>query len=239
MKKRVQNLGSLTQTSNRRWRAYFNVNKERYYVGCFDSREEALLAVKDRKQELGITLKLRQDLTGKTFGRLEVLCQSGKDRHGRLRWECRCDCGKTKIVDSRHLVQGSVVSCGCYSIEISTEIIYRLKPWKTGAACHLYNPNLTEEDRQKRRGCPRMAAWRRKVFARDNYTCDLCKQRGVSIAAHHLNGWASYKAQRYLVKNGITLCKSCHVAFHLFNGGPRVPCTRKQYYKYKHEKQRQ
>ena len=53
-----------------------------------------------------------KDLTGKRFGRLEVLGFSEVSRGGHYRYSVRCDCGAEKTVLGTHLVQGSTVSCG-------------------------------------------------------------------------------------------------------------------------------
>lgn len=61
-------------------------------------------------------------------------------------------------------------------------------------------------------GSPGYVAWRRKVFIRDNHTCQNCKKRGVEIEAHHVKSWARHPELRYEVSNGITLCRiPCHV----------------------------
>lgn len=57
--------------------------------------------------------------------------------------------------------------------------------------------------------------WRNEVFKRDNYTCQLCgdtskKGHRVTLNAHHIVKFSSSKELRYVVDNGITLCKSCH-----------------------------
>lgn len=52
------------------------------------------------------------DLTKKTFGYLRVL-RRARNRHGRVRWHCRCKCGKHTAVASSNLISRGVVSCGC------------------------------------------------------------------------------------------------------------------------------
>ena len=59
---------------------------------------------------------MRKDLTGKKFGRLTVLKYHATISRQAM-WECKCDCGKTKIVRGSHLTSGSIQSCGCLRIE--------------------------------------------------------------------------------------------------------------------------
>lgn len=57
--------------------------------------------------------------------------------------------------------------------------------------------------------------WRKHVFIRDNYTCRKCEARSMKgntiyIQAHHLKPFALFPEQRFILDNGITLCKKCH-----------------------------
>ena len=58
------------------------------------------------------------------------------------------------------------------------------------------------------------ANWRREVFARDDYTCQCCGERGGLLQAHHLESFVDHPELRYVTLNGVTLCKKCHKAFH-------------------------
>lgn len=52
--------------------------------------------------------------------------------------------------------------------------------------------------------------WRTKVFKRDKYTCQACNKVGGKLEAHHIKSWAEYPKIRFIIKNGLTLCKKCH-----------------------------
>lgn len=67
---------------------------------------------------------------------------------------------------------------------------------------------------QKERNSSQYRRWREAVFARDDYTCQKCGQRGGNLNAHHISAWAKDKGRRFDVSNGITLCSKCHKAIH-------------------------
>lgn len=52
--------------------------------------------------------------------------------------------------------------------------------------------------------------WRKKVFERDDYTCQSCGERGGYIEADHCLPWAFFPDLRYELLNGRTLCRPCH-----------------------------
>ena len=58
-------------------------------------------------------MKIREDLTGKTFHRLKVIkrVQDGKTN---TRWLCLCECGKETIAVTGNLKRGKHKSCGCW-----------------------------------------------------------------------------------------------------------------------------
>ena len=64
------------------------------------------------------------------------------------------------------------------------------------------------------RRCKEYQEWRRLVFERDGYTCQKCGKRGGTLNAHHILPYCDFPHMRYVVSNGITLCKECHAGVH-------------------------
>jgi hypothetical protein len=57
------------------------------------------------------------ELLGKIFGRLTVMAENGKNKHGHVMWLCRCECGKETVISTNTLNRGHTRSCGCLMIE--------------------------------------------------------------------------------------------------------------------------
>ena len=149
-------------------------------------------------------------LIGKRFDRLTVRKKLKKRYFGNVMWECVCDCGAIKDVDSLSLKTGNTRSCGCLKVEIMN--------YKKGVNHYNYNKNLTDEERLKNRyqlSVGNSRIWSQNVFQRDNYTCQICgDNKGRNLNAHHLNGWNAFPEQRFDLDNGVTLCTGCHKEFH-------------------------
>ena len=61
------------------------------------------------------------DLVGQKFGRLTVLSRSGTTKDGHSEWLCKCDCGKTTVVNGNYLKRGTTKSCGCLQKELCSK----------------------------------------------------------------------------------------------------------------------
>jgi hypothetical protein len=87
------------------------------------------------------------------------------------------------------------------------------------------------------------AVWKQPIFRRDNYTCQICQERGGKLVAHHIRLFTeirdavikqhpelsilNYKDKDKLadlivaahkLNDGVTLCRKCHDKHHLENG---------------------
>ena len=49
-----------------------------------------------------------------------------------------------------------------------------------------------------------------QVFQRDNYTCQMCGQRGGDLQVDHIQSWKDYVDLRFDINNCRTLCSRCH-----------------------------
>lgn len=137
----------------------------------------------------------KKDLTGQRFGKLVAIKTIGKRKgSGSYIWECLCDCGNKTYRTLLELRRSKIVSCGCYHSS--------------------FNPNLTEEDRNRKRFLYEDKKWTRNILERDDFTCQSCFLRGGRLIAHHLDGFCWCKEKRRDLKNGITLCDNCHKKFH-------------------------
>lgn len=63
----------------------------------------------------------RKDLVGERFDNLVVIKALYSDRAG-VHWECKCDCGNTKITTTSRLLSGATKSCGCLKENVGDKI---------------------------------------------------------------------------------------------------------------------
>lgn len=78
----------------------------------------------------------------------------------------------------------------------------------------MWNPELTEEDRNGSRNYPEYIEWRNKVRENFGYMCYLCGHNGSGLVAHHIEPYSIAKHLRTEESNGILLCSECHSDIH-------------------------
>lgn len=82
-----------------------------------------------------------------------------------------------------------------------------------------YNPDKTDEEREKGRNIEGYTIWVDSVYKRDNYTCQCCgDNKGGNLVAHHKDGYHWCKERRLDISNGVTLCNKYHKQFHATYG---------------------
>lgn len=67
------------------------------------------------------------NLTGQRFGRVVVIDRSTSKPRGATWWNCKCDCGNTKVLRGSLLVSGNTRSCGCLEAENRTNNVTKHK----------------------------------------------------------------------------------------------------------------
>ena len=95
---------------------------------------------------------------------------------------------------------------------------------RTVAFSGINNPNYTgysDKYKFKHLNLKIYKEWRKEIFKRDNYTCQMCNSRGVFLHSHHIKSYTYFPNLRYEVSNGITLCVNCHRSLHTLLGNIR------------------
>lgn len=156
------------------------------------------------------------ELIGKRFGKLTVIAESEKNKHGQYMWVCRCDCGiTTHPIPGIRLRQGDTTSCGCRRRETTrktgkaalkhgmsgTKIMHVWASMK--ARCS--NPNLPNYKRYGGRGIQVAAEWQDSFEAFYDHVSNIPHygEPGYSLDRINNDGnyepgnvrWASSKAQ--------------------------------------------
>ena len=74
---------------------------------------------------------------------------------------------------------------------------------------------LLKDNNHSIRQSKEMSDWRKSVYKRDDYTCQMCgdkssKGNHLVLNAHHIERFVDNKDLIFDVNNGITLCERCH-----------------------------
>ncbi len=86
-----------------------------------------------------------------------------------------------------------------------------------GEKSYLWKGGITSKNFKIRQNIE-FRLWREAVFARDNWTCQKCKKRGIKLHPHHIQNFAQYPDLRFAIDNGVTLGEDCHRLFHRIYG---------------------
>lgn len=167
-------------------------------------------------------------LVGKRFGRLQVISRGPDYRYRKKwhpKWNCKCDCGKDRLVFGGHLRNGVTTSCGCNRTKhgFATVVAENAsKPvYAAWRAIHnrCYNPSNVGYHLYGGRGITVCERW----FDLENFLFDMLPgwKRGLSIdRIDNSKGyspdncrWATRKEQQRNLRsnvritvNGVTKC---------------------------------
>ncbi|MBP5460721.1 MAG: hypothetical protein J6Y20_01155 [Lachnospiraceae bacterium] len=117
---------------------------------------------------------VKNDLTGRRFGRLSVIGVDDRGTRKTYFW-CECDCGTVKSIRGDGLLSGRIVSCGCKKREqdrINLEANHKHKMSHTrpyeiwqGIKGRCYNKNDARYSRYGGRGITVCEEWRKDFSA--------------------------------------------------------------------------
>ena len=125
------------------------------------------------------------DLTGKTFERLEVIKRDTEKNSRYAYWICACSCGAIKSIRGTSLTDGSTLSCGCYGREVGlskgSEAL--IKHGQTGTRLYrIWN------------------AMKRRTTKPNDISYPLYGGRGIRVCAEWYNDFSVFK--EWADKNG-------------------------------------
>lgn len=61
-------------------------------------------------------------IPNKKYGKITAVKMAGKSGHN-MKWECKCECGKSFTALASNIASGNTKSCGCHRRKVSTEML--------------------------------------------------------------------------------------------------------------------
>lgn len=89
-----------------------------------------------------------------------------------------------------------------------TKAVFRAKA-RRGPDSNFWKGGKTDEAKIIR-SSSEYRLWRQAVYECDDYTCQICGQRGGRLQPDHIKRFSDYPELRLDVNNGRTLCEDCH-----------------------------
>lgn len=150
-----------------------------------------------------------KDIRGVRRGLLVAIKFSGLNERGKASWECRCDCGKTVVVESAMFTLWKHRSCGCYRSLVSREkatkhgmsTLPEYQIW-VGIVKRTQNPNSHAWDRYGGRGITLCERW---LHSFENFYADMGPRPSKRHSLDRLDNskgyspencaWKTYKEQ--------------------------------------------
>lgn len=182
----------------------------KYNVEKMNSRDIAELAYGKRTNGPNITNWMK---------RLDVDVRSGSEAV-ELQWVDNEDRrAKQSLITKEIWGAGTKSRNKLISIMQSEEYRKKQSVSKVGKKNGMWNPNLTDAERndykEKGRSMEGYSFFRTRVYERDSYTCQKCKDdKGGNLVVHHIESYKEHPDKRVDENNGATLCVPCHKKYH-------------------------
>lgn len=113
-----------------------------------------------------------------------------------------------QTAEGRLKISKSAIKRGTYFL-LTKQAREKQKKSISGNGHWNWQGGITSENK-RRRNLAEYKQWRSKIFARDDYTCQICRKRGGELNADHIKPWSLYPKLRLKLSNGRTLCVECH-----------------------------
>lgn len=155
--------------------------------------------------------KPRKSWLGLRFGRITILSFSHADEQGKGYYNCLCDCGSTKIIDSHHLKLGTTKSCGCLKVEVIKKLETSKK---TSGLTKLWN----EYKRNSRTRKLEFSLTKLDFESLTSSDCSYCgAPSSVTTIRHSPNGAYTHNGidrvdnlKGYTPENCVSCCRMCN-----------------------------
>jgi len=121
--------------------------------------------------------------------------------------------GKPKCsICEKELSTYTAKKCGdCSKRQNSGENHYlygKKRPYMSGENHPNWKGGLTSENKLEREKFRNTI--QKTVLERDDYTCQMCHERGGDLQVDHIQSWKDYVELRFDINNCRTLCMACH-----------------------------
>lgn len=157
--------------------------------------------------------KCNQDISGKKFGKLTVICQVERLKNANQScWKCLCDCGNYIVRVGSNLRNGNTKSCGC----LQPETVKKINCLPLGQSAI----NRAKRD-YKREAKARNLAWELSDECFIKLTQGICYYCGKEPSQVYAGKNGNYiyngidrvdNLKGYIEENCVTCCKDCNYA---------------------------
>lgn len=121
-----------------------------------------------------VALGIRNDLTGRLFGRLTVVRFDHREHYPggtKIFWLCKCSCGAEKVINANRLCMGRSVSCGTCEKPGGNREDWPGYSSLKGAVGRCYNPRNTAYKDYGGRGIGICDRWRFGADGKTGFEC--------------------------------------------------------------------